>query len=399
MPTVVRQERCIGHDVWSMDDHFKPPLPTTFSSATHGSVMARVTVVGAGIAGLTAALYAVTAGHHVVVLDRTDRLGGRATSQTVDGAPFGYGLHLLLQRGPLMKVVKKISRMPVVLASPRMDRLHVVGVGPLRPRNNVRLAAELRRALKRADPNDAAAAGAALLADSGVPRFDGRYAALQKGRLTFVGEGWAGLVGRMAAALDEVGVLIEPNCHVKAIQAGKVSLEDGRTFQSDIIVLACGFTQAKRLLQDLDIDALDGVNPVRASTVDATLSARPLGDAHGVVDPEAGGYVLDVANVQPKLGLDGAFLSALMVERAGESKDERLKRLERFLARHAKGWDRHVLHERRQRDIVVQTTGQKPAFDAHADRGILLAGEWVLSEHALADAAAATGKLCGQNIR
>ena len=112
---------------------------------------------------------------------------------------------------------------------------------------------------------------------------------------------------------------------------------------------------------------------------------------------EAGAYVLDVANVQPKLGLEGAFLSALMVERAGESKDERLERLERFLARHAKGWDRHVLHERRQRDIVVQTTGQKPAFDAYADRGILLAGEWVLSEHT-ADAAAATGKLCGQNI-
>ena len=152
-------------------------------------------------------------------------------------------------------------------------------------------------------------------------------------------------------------------------------------------------------MQGLDIDALDGVNPVRASTVDVTLSARPLGDAHGVVDPVAGGYVLDVANVQPKLGLEGAFLSALMVERAGESKDERLERLERFLARHAKGWDRHVLHERRQRDIVVQTTGQKPAFDAHADRGILLAGEWVLSEHTLADAAAATGKLCGQNIR
>ena len=33
-------------------------------------------VIGAIIAGLTAALYAVTAGHHVVVLDRTDRLGG-----------------------------------------------------------------------------------------------------------------------------------------------------------------------------------------------------------------------------------------------------------------------------------------------------------------------------------
>ena len=67
--------------------------------------MVRVTVVGAGIAGLTAALYAVTAGHHVVVLDRTDQIGGRATSQTVDGAPFGYGLHLLHQRGPLLSLI------------------------------------------------------------------------------------------------------------------------------------------------------------------------------------------------------------------------------------------------------------------------------------------------------
>ena len=176
--------------------------------------MARVTVVGAGIAGLTAALYAVTAGHHVVVLDRTDRLGGRAASQTVDDAPFGYGLHLLLTRGPLMRVVKKISRLPTVLAAPRLDRLHVVGVGPLRPRNNVRLASQLRRELKRRDATSPAVQGVALLAGSGVPLTDERYTALLKGRLTVVGEGWSGLVGRMAAALDEVGVLLEAHCHV-----------------------------------------------------------------------------------------------------------------------------------------------------------------------------------------
>ena len=289
--------------------------------------MVRVTVVGAGIAGLTTALYAVTAGHHVVVLDRTDRIGGRATSQTVDGAPFGYGLHLLMKRGPLMKVVKKISRLPVVLASPRMDRLHVAGVGPLRPRNNVRLAAELRRELKRADGASTAASAAALLAGSGVPKFDDRYTALQKHRLAVVGEGWAGLVGRMASALDEVGVLIEANCQVKAVNGGNVSLEDGRTFESDVVVLACGFTQAKRLLHSVDERALETVHPVRASTLDVTLSARPLGNLHGIVEPDEGAYLLDVANIQPKLGLDGAFLSAVMVEREGESKDDRLQRL------------------------------------------------------------------------
>lgn len=361
--------------------------------------MVRVTVVGAGIAGLTTALYAVTAGHHVVVLDRTDRIGGRATSQTVDGAPFGYGLHLLMKRGPLMKVVKKISRLPVVLASPRMDRLHVVGVGPLRPRNNVRLAAELRRELKRADGASNAAAAAALLAGSGVPKFDERYTALQKHRLAVVGEGWAGLVGRMASALDEVGVLIEANCQVKAVNGGNVSLEDGRTFESDVVVLACGYSQAKRLLHSVDERALEAVQPVRASTLDVTLSARPLGNLHGIVEPDEGAYLLDVANIQPKLGLDGAFLSAVMVEQEGESKDDRLQRLEHVVDRHAKGWANHVLHERRQRDILVQTVGSKPEYDAYVEKGILLAGEWVNSEHSLADAAAATGRLCGQNIR
>lgn len=382
-----------------MDDHLKAPLPTTFSSATLPRFMVRVTVVGAGIAGLTTALYAVTAGHHVVVLDRTDRLGGRATSQTVDGAPFGYGLHLLDKRGPLMKVVKKISRLPVVLASPRMDRLHVIGVGPLRPRNNVRLAAELRRELKQPSPNSPAATAAALLANSGVLTFGDRYKALQKRRLAVVGEGWAGLVGRMAAALDEVGVLIEANCQVNSINKGTVSLEDGRRFESDVVVLACGFNQAKQLLQTVDEEALDHLQPVRASTLDVTLSARPLSDLHGVIEPEEGAYVLDVANIQPKLGLEGAFLSGVMVEREGESKDDRLQRLEQLLDRHAAGWSTYVLHERRQRDIIVQTTGAKPAYDAYADHGILLAGEWVHSDYSLADAAAATGRLCGQNIR
>ena len=360
--------------------------------------MVRVTVVGAGIAGLTAALYAVSAGHHVVVLDRTDRLGGRGTSQTVEGVPFGYGLHLLHRRGPLMKVIKKISRLPLVLASPRLDRLHVVNLGPLRPRNNVRLAAQLRRSLRQADATSEAVQAAALVAGSGVLRFDDRYAALQKQRLAVVGEGWAGLVGRMAAALDEVGVLIEPKCHVNSIEQGRVVLEDGRTFESDVVVLATGASQAARLLKPLDSEALQAVAPVRASTLDALLSSRPLSEKHGIIDPADGAYIVDVGNIQPKLNLDGALLSAVMVERPNESAEARTLRFDAFLERTAKGWQHHVVHQRKQTSIIVQTTGTKPRYDRYIAQGVLLAGEWVECEHALADAAAATGKMCGQNI-
>ena len=360
--------------------------------------MARVAVIGAGLAGLTAALYAVTAGHHVVVLDKTDRLGGRAASQTVDGVPFGFGPHLILKNGPLRRVVKKISRLKTVLATPRLDRIHLVGMGPFRPRNDVRLAAQIRRALRSTSLDSPFVRGAGLLAGSGVPTYDARFIAFKKSGLAVVGEGWAGLVGRMASALDEVGVLIEPHCHVSSIEDGCVLLKDGRSFQSDTIVVACGLKQARNLLASVDEHALSEVSTVRASTLDVALSSRPLGEKHGIVDVEQGAYVLDVSNIQPKLGLDGAYLSALMVEKAGEPTEERDARFEMFLERHAQGWKHHVRDERRQRNIAVQTVGTKPKYDAYAEKGILLAGEWVSSDHSLSDAAVDTGRMCGQNI-
>ena len=47
--------------------------------------MARVVVIGAGIAGLVAAIHAVSDGHHVVVLERKSKIGGRGTSQNSEG--------------------------------------------------------------------------------------------------------------------------------------------------------------------------------------------------------------------------------------------------------------------------------------------------------------------------
>lgn len=53
--------------------------------------MTRVIVVGAGVAGLTAARVLVDAGHEVVVLEARDRIGGRTWTHEVGGAPVDLG--------------------------------------------------------------------------------------------------------------------------------------------------------------------------------------------------------------------------------------------------------------------------------------------------------------------
>ena len=73
--------------------------------------MARIVVIGAGIAGLTAAVHAHQRGHQVIVLDRSNKIGGRGTSEISKSTPLDLGPHLLEKGGPTWKIAKTLSRM------------------------------------------------------------------------------------------------------------------------------------------------------------------------------------------------------------------------------------------------------------------------------------------------
>src|SRR5262245_13240078 len=68
-----------------------------------------VAVVGGGLAGLTAAALLGRAGKSVVVYERTESLGGRASTQNVDGFQFNLGPHALYRGGHAMRVLTELG--------------------------------------------------------------------------------------------------------------------------------------------------------------------------------------------------------------------------------------------------------------------------------------------------
>jgi predicted NAD/FAD-dependent oxidoreductase len=69
-----------------------------------------VLVIGAGMAGLTAAAELQRAGHRVLVTDKGRGVGGRLASRRIEGATFDYGAQFITTRDPRFAAVLEQGR-------------------------------------------------------------------------------------------------------------------------------------------------------------------------------------------------------------------------------------------------------------------------------------------------
>ena len=260
----------------------------------------------------------------------------------------------------------------------------------MQPRKPMKDAALFRRAVKAHDVEHPSIQNSDYFASWGLNN-EPRSRALLNSNLLVMKEGWSGLVGRLAVTLDEVGIPIETGARVEKIEKHKVHLADGRHVETDVIILACGYGQAKKLIPDLP-----AVSFVTASTVDVALDATPLGERHGILDIERSMAIFDLKQIHPGIAPSGALLSAVHF---GEGKSEnRLAELNRFMDLRAPGWKSHILHERQQKNVKIAPKEGRVACDFARKDGILLTGGWVESEHILSDGAIEASRITAEHI-
>ncbi|MAU74554.1 MAG: hypothetical protein CMA22_04980 [Euryarchaeota archaeon] len=373
-------------------------------------IMARVLIVGAGLAGLSAAIDASANGHHVVVLERTKTIGGKGTSQNKEGFSLTFGPHLIDKKGPFWQLCRRLSKRKPANSSIRLDKIEILGHGMIRPRGNIPKVIENRRALKSKDTNHHVVRSASFLSSwdsNNTTRID----ALSKSKLLVSNEGWIGLAGRLAAALDEIGVLIECGVKVESLHDYGVKLKNGKRVEADVVILACGLNGARKLLTDTYPNRSKEIltNPSRttASIIELGLDSKPLRDRQAIIDTENNTAVIDYVAIQSLLSTHGSHLSAITVgglsgdigETKFASSEERMQFLENFIDSQAGGWREHIVTDLRQDKITIHEycDNEIDGF-AFSDVGIILAGAWVKSDYILADAAVDSGRTAGKNI-
>jgi phytoene dehydrogenase-like protein len=95
-------------------------------------VHTEVLIVGAGLAGLSAAIHLEAAGVEVTVIESSDRAGGRVASDVIDGFICDRGFQLINARYPALQELNVLKELDFIEA-PRVievslgDRRHVIG--------------------------------------------------------------------------------------------------------------------------------------------------------------------------------------------------------------------------------------------------------------------------------
>ncbi|MFJ9816825.1 NAD(P)-binding protein [Streptomyces sp. NPDC101151] len=362
--------------------------------------MHRITVVGGGFAGLTAAITAAEAGAKVTVYEAHHTLGGRA--RTAEG-PYrtNEGPHALYSGGPHWTWLTQRDLIGPLAPIPPLEaaRLRLRHHGALRRTPPFAMLKLLRPGIRRAPVDTDFLGWATAIAGEEGARAAASYSAValfhhDPGALSaaFVQErlrratrlppeahhprgGWASVIDRMAARAWNLGVRMETLSRVDTLPTDTP------------VIVATSLPAARRLLGDDSLTWPGG----RTVLLDLALRTR-RGDAFAVSDLDAPGWIERFTAQDRTLAPAGEQLvQGQFPIGPGEARGDGLARAETLLDLAFEGWRERVTWRREAvadgRTGAVDLPGSswrdRPAVDR--GDGVYLAGDQVAAPGVLSE--------------
>ena len=369
-------------------------------SASNGSSSGatRVTVVGGGLAGLTAAIACAEGGARVRLIEASGALGGRARSS--DG-PYraNLGPHVVYKDGPFWSWLNERKLTPPH-ARPPLSGIRVRWQGSIRRTPPLTALPSVLRLRGREAPIDTSfrswsarhtdeRTAAMLSAAAGVYTFHhdpGELSAAFVWPRTvrtllspapvarYVLGGWGGLIGALERRARELDVTIESGQRVDSLPDSPV-------------IVATELGEARRLLDDDSLTWLSG----KTVCLDLGLRRR-RGDPFVVSDLDEAGWIERFTAPDPSLAPEGEeLIQAQMPIRPEETSEQAALRLERLLDASLVDWRERTTWRRRQvmdgrsgaLDLPGSSWRDRPAVDR--GDGVFLAGDMVAAPGLLSE--------------
>jgi phytoene dehydrogenase-like protein len=373
--------------------------------------MVKITVVGGGIAGLTAAISCAEQGARVQLREAHQELGGRARSLP---APYkaNLGPHALLADSPLWRWLGERDLLPR-WARPPLSGVRFRWRDDIRRVPSVGAAVAALRLRGRSAPVEldfhtwaadhvGPEAAVALARSAGILTYHhdpGELSAaflwepLVRGLLSapptarFPIGGWTSIIERMRDRALALGVEIRTGERVE-------SLPD------EPVIIATELEDARRLLRDDSLRWQSG----KAVCLDLAMRSR-RGDPFVVVDLQETGWVERFTAADPSVAPAGEeLIQAQMPIRPGESPDSAATRLEQLLDASFVDWRERETWRRRQvmdgrtgaLDLPGQTWRDRPSIDR--GDGVFVAGDMVAAPGCLSEIAWASAVEAGRLV-
>lgn len=363
-----------------------------------------ITVIGGGLAGLTAAIACAEGGAPVRLLEAHEELGGRARSA---GGPYkaNLGPHVIYKDGPFWRWLVERDLLPAY-AGPPLAGVRFRWQGTARRFPPLGALPPVLRLRGREAPVDRdfrgwvtahsdARTAEMLSAAAGVYTFHHDPGELSAAFVwqhsvrvllsppptaRYLIGGWGTLVDSLERHARQLGVRIETGHRVESLPGGPV-------------VVATELDAARRLLND------DSLAWPSGNTVCLDLGLRRRrGDPFVVSDLDEAGWVERFSAADPSLAPAGEELvQAQMPIRPEESADAAALRLERLLDASLPDWRERETWRRRQTmtartgplDYPGKSWRDRPAIDR--GDGVYLAGDMVAAPGLLSEVSWASG--------